>query len=134
MEKLYTVAGTSRRNGTVKFRFSNDLKSRLPMLLRTGHSEINLVELPEAMSKDSAALYLKSVGIGVDIELDADERPAKPAKAPKAKAVEAAAEPTEAEIALRMEELRESLIADGEQFDEELLREAALRELIRPAE
>ena len=132
MEKLYTVAGTSRRNGTVKFRFSNDLKSRLPMLLRTGHSEINLIELPEAMSKDSAALYLKSVGIGADIELDADERPAKPAKAPKA--VEAAAEPTEAEIELRMEELRESLIADGEQFDEELLREAALRELIRPAE
>jgi hypothetical protein len=72
------------------------------------------------------------VGIGVDIVLDADERPAKPAKAPKA--VEAAAEPTEAEIELRMEELRESLIADGEEFDEELLREAALRELISPAE
>ena len=66
MEKLFTVAGTSRRNGTVKFRFSNDLKGRIPMLVRTGHTEINLVELPEAMTKVSAIQFLATVGIRID--------------------------------------------------------------------
>jgi hypothetical protein len=66
MEKLYTVAGTSRRNGTVKFRFSNDIKGRVPMLIRTGHSEIRLVELPTAMSKDDAIAHLATVGITVE--------------------------------------------------------------------
>ncbi len=66
MEKLFTVAGTSRRNGTVKFRFSNDLKGRIPMLVRTGHTEINLVELPEAMTKASAIQFLATVGIRID--------------------------------------------------------------------
>ncbi len=66
MEKLFTVAGTSRRNGTVKFRFSNDLKGRIPMLVRTGHTEINLVELPEAMTKAAAIQFLATVGIRID--------------------------------------------------------------------
>jgi hypothetical protein len=60
MEKTFTVAGTSRRNGTVKFRFSNNLKGRLPMLLRTGHTEINLIELPTAMTKADAIAYLEA--------------------------------------------------------------------------
>jgi hypothetical protein len=133
MEKMITVAGTSRKDGKVKFRFSNDLKGRIPMLKRTGHTEINLIELPEAMTKEDAVLHLRSVGIGLDIELDA--KPAKPAKADVAVAPAVdAAEPTEAEIAERMEEMRESLIADGEEFSEELLREAARRELVAPAE
>jgi hypothetical protein len=93
MEKLFTVAGTSRRNSTVKFRFSNDLKGRIPMLIRTGHTEINLVELPEAMTKVSAIQFLATVGIRIDdtaeptaptlltvdtlrVELEADGEPA----------------------------------------------------------
>jgi hypothetical protein len=61
MEKLFTVAGTSRRNGVVKFRFSNDMKGRIPMLIRTGHTEIDLRELPEPMTKAAAIAYLESL-------------------------------------------------------------------------
>ena len=61
MEKLFTVAGTSRRNGVVKFRFSNDIKGRIPMLIRTGHTEIDLRELPEPMTKADAIAYLEGL-------------------------------------------------------------------------
>jgi hypothetical protein len=60
VEKLFTVAGTSRRNGTVKYRFSCDLHGRIPMLVRTGHTEIQLVELPEPMTREAAVAYLQS--------------------------------------------------------------------------
>jgi hypothetical protein len=66
MEKLFTVAGTSRRNGVVKFRFSNDLKGRIPMLIRTGHTEIDLRELPEPMTKAAAIAYLESLDVAVE--------------------------------------------------------------------
>ena len=115
MEKLFTVAGTSRRNGTVKFRFSNDLKGRIPMLVRTGHTEINLVELPEAMSKDRAVQYLRSVGI--DIEAAGNTTA-----------------PTDAEIVERMDELREAAEAAGNSVDEAALREAAVSELTETAD
>ncbi len=66
MEKLFTVAGTSRRNGVVKFRFSNDMKGRIPMLIRTGHTEIDLRELPEPMTKAAAIAYLESLDVAVE--------------------------------------------------------------------
>lgn len=68
MEKQFTVAGTSRRNGVVKFRFSNDLKGRIPMLIKTGHTEINLVELPAAMTKEAAIAYLEAQDFAVAAE------------------------------------------------------------------
>lgn len=68
MEKQFTVAGTSRRNGVVKFRFSNDLKGRIPMLIKTGHTEINLVELPTAMTKEAAIAYLEAQDFAVAAE------------------------------------------------------------------
>lgn len=60
MEKLFTVAGTSLKDGKVKFRYSNDLKGRMPMLLRTGHTDIKLVELPEPMTKADAIAFLEN--------------------------------------------------------------------------
>jgi len=60
MEKLFTVAGTSNLNGVVKFRFANDLKSRVKVLQRNGHTDINLVELPEAMTKAAAIQFLEA--------------------------------------------------------------------------
>ena len=60
MEKLFTVAGTSLKDGRVKFRYSNDLKGRMPMLLRTGHTDIKLVELPEPMTKADAVAFLET--------------------------------------------------------------------------
>jgi hypothetical protein len=60
MEKLFTVAGTSNLNGVVKFRFANDLKSRVKVLQRNGHTDVNLVELPTEMTKEQAIQFLES--------------------------------------------------------------------------
>ena len=60
MEKTFTVAGTSNLNGVVKFRFANDLKSRIAVLARNGHTEINLIELPEPMTKADAIAFLEA--------------------------------------------------------------------------
>jgi len=58
-EKLFTVAGVATdTNGVTKARFANDLVSRIKILNKTGCTNINLVELPEAMSKVAALRYL----------------------------------------------------------------------------
>ena len=62
-ENLFTVAGTSNRQGEVKVRFANDLVSRIKALHRAGHADVNLVELPKAMSKLEALQYLQEQGI-----------------------------------------------------------------------
>jgi hypothetical protein len=60
MEKLFTVAGTSNLNGVVKFRFANDLKSRIKVLERNGHTDIDLRELPLPMTKERAIAFLEA--------------------------------------------------------------------------
>jgi hypothetical protein len=62
-ETLFTVAGTSNRMGEVKVRFANDLVSRIKALHRAGHTDINLVQLPSAMTKLQALQYLQTQGI-----------------------------------------------------------------------
>lgn len=57
-DKTFTVAGTSNLNGVVKMRFANDT-SRIKVLAKNGHTDIVLVELPNAMSKTEIAQYLK---------------------------------------------------------------------------
>jgi hypothetical protein len=63
-EKLFTVAGTAKNpNGTVKARFANDLVARIKILNKAGCTDINLVELPRAMTKLEALQYLTELGI-----------------------------------------------------------------------
>jgi hypothetical protein len=63
-EKLFTVAGTAKNpNGTVKARFANDLVARIKILNKAGCTDINLIELPQAMTKLEALKYLTEVGI-----------------------------------------------------------------------
>jgi len=62
-ELLFTVAGTSNRQGEVKVRFANDLVSRIKALHRAGHADVNLVELPKPMTKLEALQYLQAQGI-----------------------------------------------------------------------
>lgn len=63
-EKLFTVAGTAKNaDGTVKARFANDLVARIKILNKAGCTEINLVELPRAMTKLEALQYLTQQGI-----------------------------------------------------------------------
>lgn len=60
-EKKFTVAGTSvMENGQVKVRFANDLASRIKILDRGKNTEIALIELPNAMSKQDAVAWLKA--------------------------------------------------------------------------
>lgn len=58
---MFTVAGISRKDGALKLRFANDLVSRVKVLARNGHQDIELVELPQAMSKDAAVAYLSTL-------------------------------------------------------------------------
>jgi hypothetical protein len=69
MDKLFTVAGTSNLNGVVKFRFANDLKGRIKVLAKNGHTDIRLIELPEAMTKERAMAFLEGMESDtVDVE------------------------------------------------------------------
>ena len=56
-EKLYTVAGITNNNGTVKVRFANDLISRIK-IFNKGNVEARLVELPKASTKLEALQHL----------------------------------------------------------------------------
>ena len=59
-EKLFTVAGTATNpDGTVKVRFANDFVARVKILTKAGCSNIDLVELPRAMTKLEALEYLQ---------------------------------------------------------------------------
>ena len=63
-DKLFTVAGTAKNaDGTVKTRFANDLVARVKILNKAGCTDINLVELPHAMTKLDALRYLTEQGI-----------------------------------------------------------------------
>jgi hypothetical protein len=63
-EKTFTVAGTAKNaDGTVKARFANDLVARIKILNKAGCTDINLVELPHAMTKLECLQYLTQQGI-----------------------------------------------------------------------
>jgi hypothetical protein len=60
MEKTFTVTGVSERKGEVKVRFANDM-DRVKTLIKTGHIDINLFELPQPMTRMQIAVYLQSI-------------------------------------------------------------------------
>ena len=58
--KLFTVVGVSTLNGKTKVRFANDLPSRIKNLVKNGHTNVELFELPEAMTKEAGLAYAKA--------------------------------------------------------------------------
>ena len=54
----FTVAGVSRNKGNVKVRFCSDLVLRVKNLQKQGDTDIQLVELPNPMTKAEACQYL----------------------------------------------------------------------------
>lgn len=58
MEKTFNVAGFSVLNGVRKMRFAKDMK-RVARLRHFGHTDIELHELPYAMTKAQAAEWLE---------------------------------------------------------------------------
>jgi len=60
-DKLFTVAGTATNpDGTTKVRFANDLVARVKILTKAGCTNIELIELPEPMTKLAALEYLQA--------------------------------------------------------------------------
>lgn len=57
---LFKVAGVSTLNGVTKVRFANDFVSRVKMLIKSGHTDIELIELAEPLSKSEVVRYLKT--------------------------------------------------------------------------
>lgn len=98
MEKLFTVAGTSNLNGVVKFRFANDLKGRTKVLLANGHTEVQLIQLPTAMTKADAIAYMETLS---------SEEPA----------VEDTAEPTRTDDEALLEQLEQGAVVYDEATD-----------------
>lgn len=59
--KQFTVVGVSTLNGKTKIRFANDTM-RIKILQKNGHTDIDFIQLPEAMSKRDAVKYLREQG------------------------------------------------------------------------
>jgi hypothetical protein len=57
--KLFRVAGVSAVKGQYKVRFANDM-ARVKVLIKTDHTDIELMELPKAMGKGEIAKFLKT--------------------------------------------------------------------------
>ena len=53
----FKVAGVSKHKGEVKVRFANDV-TRVKILDKNGHTDINLIELPSEMDKPEVVKYL----------------------------------------------------------------------------
>jgi hypothetical protein len=93
--KKFSVAGVSTLSGKTKIRFANDTM-RIKILAKNGHTDLDLVTLPNEMTKAEIAVYLKETGFGsgnpavqAAIAYVAKKNPA--AEADKAPAVKAAA-------------------------------------------
>lgn len=97
-DKKFAVAGVSTLNGKTKIRFANDTM-RIKILAKNGHTNVELVNLPNEMTKSEIAAYLKSTGFGkgnaaieAAVAYIAKKNPAVEAgKAPAAKAAAVAA-------------------------------------------
>jgi hypothetical protein len=58
-DKSFKIAGVSKLKGAYKVRFANDM-TRVKVLAKTGHTEIELIELPKAMTKPELVTHLKT--------------------------------------------------------------------------
>jgi hypothetical protein len=66
MSNLFKVGGVSKTKGQYKVRFANDM-TRVKILAKTD-SDINLIELPSAMTKPELAAYLKTTELYANAE------------------------------------------------------------------
>ena len=61
--KTFAVAGVSIKDGKYKARFANDIM-RTKILVKTGHTDIQMESLPYEMTKPEAVAHLVSIGLG----------------------------------------------------------------------
>ena len=99
MSKSFTHAGVSKLDGEFKVRFANDAL-RTKVLIKNGHTDIDIIELKHAMSKEDAVAYLMEIDFATTngvtnadvlaaLAAEIDKRSEAPAKEPKAKVAKA---------------------------------------------
>lgn len=74
--KTFKVIGVSTLAGKTKVRFANDLATRIKSLVKNGHTDVELFELPEAMTKEAGIAYAKAnnlFAIPADTEASAED-------------------------------------------------------------
>jgi hypothetical protein len=59
-DKTFTVVGVSTQKGDTKVRFANDTM-RIKILQKNDHTDICLIELPEAMDKLTAVRFMQGL-------------------------------------------------------------------------
>ena len=89
----FKVAGVSRLNGEFKCRFANDM-TRVKVLAKNGHKDIDLIELKEPMTKEAAVEFLLSINFDngnaeVRAALEAEQTKRAPAEPKAAKSKDA---------------------------------------------
>lgn len=62
-EKKFAVAGVSTLEGKTKVRFANDA-TRVKILAKNGHTDVELIDLPHEMTKGEIAQYMTEQGFG----------------------------------------------------------------------
>jgi hypothetical protein len=73
--KTFTVVGVSTLNGKTKVRFANDFAGRIKNLVKGGHTNVELFELPSAMTKEAALAHVQANSlftIPADTDVTAD--------------------------------------------------------------
>jgi len=122
MSKTFSHAGVSKLDGEFKVRFANDAL-RTKVLVKNGHTDIDILQLPYPMTKEDAIAHLLSIDFATDkfgvtnqavheailAELDkrapegaSKDRPKKEAKKPKKPKGEATSmEAIEAKVAAK---------------------------------
>jgi hypothetical protein len=100
MSKSFTHAGVSKLDGEFKVRFANDAL-RTKVLIKNGHTDIDIIELKHAMTKEDAVAYLMEIdfatrdgvtnaAVQAALAAEIDKRSEVPAKEPKAPKAEKA--------------------------------------------
>jgi hypothetical protein len=62
-DKKFAVAGVSTLDGKTKIRFANDTM-RIKILAKNGHKDVDLIPLPNEMTKAEIAQHLISINYG----------------------------------------------------------------------
>ena len=65
MSKTFSHAGVSKLDGEFKVRYANDAL-RTKVLVKNGHTDIDILQLPYPMSKEDAIAHLLSIDFATD--------------------------------------------------------------------
>jgi hypothetical protein len=121
MSKSFTHAGVSKLDGEFKVRFANDAL-RTKVLIKNGHTDIDIIELKHAMTKEDAVAYLMEIDFATTngvtnadvlaaLAAEIDKRSEVPAKEPKAKVAKAPKAPKAAKAKPTMKAIEAKVAA-----------------------